>query len=123
MVDRPEPVAAGGVVGPAAGDALVAGWLGSRLAVRGVVDVVVDVGESSSEVEAVVTLKGKQFQVKFFCVGSCRSSHLLLQLLVRKVQKAFLKPPRMNLQEMGSINDKKNNDGDFFSEKFNLGKI
>ena len=47
MVDRPEPVAAGGVVGPAAGNALVAGWLGSRLAVRGVVDVVVDVGKSS----------------------------------------------------------------------------
>ena len=67
MVDRPEPVAAGGVVGPAAGNALVAGWLGSRLAVRGVVDVVVDVGESSSKVEAVVALKGKQFQVKVFC--------------------------------------------------------
>ena len=70
MVDRPEPVAAGGVVGPAAGNALVAGWLGSRLAVRGVVDVVVDVGESSSEVEAVVTLKGKQFQVKIFLWGA-----------------------------------------------------
>jgi len=44
VVDRPEPVAASGVVSPAAGDALVAGWLGSGLAVGGVVDVVVDVG-------------------------------------------------------------------------------
>ena len=31
VVDGPEPVAAGCVVGPAAGDALVAGWLLSHL--------------------------------------------------------------------------------------------
>lgn len=41
VVDRPESVAAGGVVGPSAGNAFVARRLGPGLAVGAVVDAVV----------------------------------------------------------------------------------